>query len=71
MGIEMFEAVVKHGQIELTSDIHLVENTKVYVIVPRAEPAKTAHVYSPRLKYSSCADDFRMEVIDQDVSRIH
>jgi hypothetical protein len=58
-----FEAVVEHGVIRLTEQIHLPEKTRVYVIVP-AEASRPLHFPSPRLAHPEQAPQFSMEVIE-------
>jgi hypothetical protein len=62
MRIVAFEGVVEQGQIKLKTDIHLPDNTKVYVIVP---DMKFAEIHSPSLLHPEQAVDFKMKVIEE------
>ena len=64
MGVVTLEGVVEQGQIKLTGNVRLPEQTKVYVVVPDIQVTQTVHVYSPRLAYSAQAADFAMEIIE-------
>jgi hypothetical protein len=65
MQVTTFEGIVENGQIRLKSDIHLPDNTVVYVVVPGYETRKIAHIYSPRLLHPSQAGDFEKEVVEE------
>ncbi len=65
MSIATFEGVVEHGQIRLTGDVHLPDNTKVYVIIPGMQVEQIAYVVSPRLARPEQAADFVLEVIEE------
>jgi hypothetical protein len=59
MSVATIEGVVENGQIRLPSNIHLPEQTKVYVVVPGARlPLPHSYVGSPRLAHSEQAADF-------------
>lgn len=57
-----FEATVVGGQIRLPADVHLPENSKVFVIVPSDKSVAPARVRSPRLVHPKQAAEFNMEV---------
>jgi len=63
MGVLTIEGIIDNGQIKLNSDIRLPEHAKVYVIVPDMRIEETVHLFSPRLKNSGQAVDFKMEVV--------
>jgi hypothetical protein len=58
--------VVENGQVRLPPDVCLPENVKVYVVVPDVETRPLGHIASPRLVHPQQAEDFRMEVIEED-----
>jgi hypothetical protein len=60
-----FEGYVEHGQIRLTEEVHLPENTKVYVIVPESEGIP-ARFPSPRLAHPEQASHFVMDMLEDD-----
>ena len=62
MSISTYEGIVENGVIRLRENVTLPENAKVYVVIPGAEPAPRAHVYSPRLVHPEQAADFAKEV---------
>ena len=64
MGVVTLEGVVEQGQIKLTGNVRLPEQTKVYVVVPDIQVTQTVHVYSPRLAYPAQEADFAMEIIE-------
>ena len=63
MGISTFEGIVAGGAIRLPRNVSLPERTKVYIIVPDAEPVPPARICSPRLVHREQARDFAKEVI--------
>ena len=68
MSIVTIEGVVEHGQIRLKNDVHLPDNTKVYVVVPSMQVERVeqvAHVVSPRLAHPEQAADFKLEVVEE------
>jgi hypothetical protein len=65
MGVITLEGVVDNGQIRLVSDVHLPNNTKVYIIVPDIRVEQVARIYSPRLAQPEQASDFDMEIIEE------
>jgi len=65
MDIAAFEGVVEHGQIRLKVDVHLPEQTKVYVIVPDIKIKRGAHIFSPRLAHPEQAEDFELEIVEE------
>ena len=64
MGILTVEGIVENGQIRLNDNVTLPEHTRVYVIIPSAEIAPGAHVYSPRLVHPEQAADFSKQIIE-------
>ncbi len=65
MGIVTLEGIVEHGQIQLKTNIHLPEKTKVYVVVPNIQIERYARIFSPRLTHPEQASDFEMQVIEE------
>ena len=65
MSIVALEGVVEHGQIRLKNDVHLPNNTKVYVVVPSMQIEQIAYVVSPRLAHPEQAADFKLEVVEE------
>jgi hypothetical protein len=64
MGVITLEGIVEQGQIKLTGDVCLPEQTKVYVVVPDAPIKQSVHVRSPHLAYPEQAADFALEVVE-------
>ena len=65
MTFQVLEGVVENGQIKIAADVQLRDRSQVYVIVRDSAANEVAHVYSPRLRHPSQAEDFKMEVIEQ------
>lgn len=65
MGIVTYEGIVDHGQIRLTTPVHLPDRTKVYIIVPEIQIEPVAHIASPRLAHPEQTIDFKMEVVEE------
>ena len=65
MSIVTIEGVVEHGQIRLKSDVHLPDNTKVYVVVPGMQVQQVAYVISPRLAHPEQVNDFELEIVEE------
>ncbi len=65
MSVITLEAIVEHGQIKLSGNVHLPENTRVYVIVPSEQMEHAARVVSPRLAHPDQAADFEMQVVEE------
>ena len=63
MAVLTVEAVIEKGQVRLPTDLHLPDQTKVYVVVPDVETEQTASIPSPRLAHPEQAGDFEKEVI--------
>jgi hypothetical protein len=63
MGVMALEGIVDHGTIRLTSNVHLPDNTRVYVIVPGIHVERVARVFSPHLAHPEQAEDFCMEIV--------
>lgn len=61
MSVQTFEGLVENGRIRLLEDAVLPDKTRVYVVVPGAEP-RAARLWSPRLADPAQASDFRMQV---------
>lgn len=38
MEVTTFQGVIENGQVRFTTEVHLPEKTKVYVVVPEFEP---------------------------------
>lgn len=57
-----YEATVINGQLMLPGDIHLPDNSKVFVVVPNGAERRTARISSPRLLHPEQAADFVMDV---------
>lgn len=66
MSVITIEGIVEHGQIRLKGDVHLPDQTKVYVVVPDVLVDQTARIFSPRLAYPEQVEDFKMEVVSED-----
>ena len=64
MRVVTFEGIVEHGQIKLSTNVRLPDNTKVYVIVPEIQVEQSARVVSPRLAHPEQAADFKMEIVE-------
>jgi hypothetical protein len=64
MSVITLEGIVEQGQIRLTTNLHLPDNTKVFVVVPDVEIQQSAHVLTPRLLHRKQVADFEMEVIE-------
>jgi hypothetical protein len=65
MSVATFEGVVENGQIRLKTDVHLPDQTKVYVIVPEIQITQIAHIITPRLAHPEQALDFKLEIIEE------
>jgi len=65
MSVVTLEGIVEHGQIRLTGDVRLPDNTKVYVVVPGMEIERVARIASPRLAHPEQAADFTMEIVEE------
>lgn len=63
MSVMTFEGFVEDGQIRLSDEVALPENTKVYVVVPDA-PRPTVRIWSPRLANPAQISSFSMEVTE-------
>lgn len=68
MTVMTLEGVVDRGQIRLKGDIHLPDNTTVYVVVPGV-PAlrspRSLRVSTPHLLHREDTADFAMQVVDR------
>jgi hypothetical protein len=60
----LVEGVVENGQIRLSNDVVLPENSKVYVVIAEAKRSAPARIYSPRLMHPEQAADFRKQVLE-------
>jgi len=65
MSVITLEGVVEHGQIRLTNDVQLPDNTRVYVVVPGMQIERVVRITSPRLAHPQQAADFAMEIIEE------
>jgi hypothetical protein len=65
MGITTFEAIVENGQIRLPLHVRLPEKAKVYVVAPGVEVTPIASVVSPHLVHPEQAEDFKMEIVEE------
>ena len=65
MGPLTIEGTVEHGQIRLKDQVHLPDNTKVYVVVPEGVEQRPLH-FSPRLVHPEQAKHFVLEVIEDE-----
>jgi hypothetical protein len=65
MGVLTIEGIIDNGQIRLASDVRLPERTKVFVVVPDMKIEQTVHLFSPRLKNSDQAAEFKMEIVQE------
>jgi hypothetical protein len=68
MKITTLEGVVENGRICLPNTVKLPEKAKVYVIVPDVEVPSVAYIGSPRLVHPEQANDFEMEVTEENDS---
>ena len=64
MEVVTLEGVVERGQIRLKTDIHLPDETLVYVVVPGVKVARTVRIASPRLAERAQVADFAMQVME-------
>jgi hypothetical protein len=62
MKVTAVEGTVENGQIKLPANVHLPENTKVYVVIPGVEAVSTPYIGSPRLVHPEQVTDFTKEV---------
>jgi hypothetical protein len=58
------EGIVENGQVRLLENIHLPENTRVYVVIAESKASRPAHVYSPQLAHPEQAGDFVKQVVE-------
>lgn len=68
MSVITLEGIVEKGQIRLSSDLSLPDNTKVYVVIPNMRVENVAHVISPRLADLSQSIDFKMEISEESLN---
>jgi hypothetical protein len=66
MNVTSFEAIVENGQIQLPRDIQVPDHTRVYVVIPSAEPAGAMKLRSPHLAYPEHGQHFEKIVIKDD-----
>lgn len=66
MKVATYEGIVEGGSVRLPEEVKLPENTKVYIVVPDAEPQRVVHLRSPRLVHPEQAKDFIKEVIEEE-----
>jgi hypothetical protein len=62
--VTAIEGVVENGKIRLSEDVHLAENTRVYVIVADMKQQPESQVRTPRLANSNQLKDFRKQVLE-------
>lgn len=62
MRITTYEAIIENGQVRLTEDAYIPDNTKVYVIVPTGEFTSRVRLASPRLAHAEQAAAFAKDV---------
>jgi hypothetical protein len=70
MSVLALEGVVEaEGLIRITTNIHLPQQTKVYILVPEmsleVDKSKPAYIYSPRLAHPERASHYIMELIEE------
>ena len=67
MAVTTYEGVVEKGQIRLKDGVKLLENAKVFVIVPevKTDKKKAVQILSPRLVHRSEAARFKMTVTEE------
>jgi len=63
MNVATFEAVVVNGQIKLPDNLHVPEQTKVYVVIPGIGEPGAIRLMSPRLAHPEQALDFQKTII--------
>ncbi len=64
MSVMTLEGIIDHGQIRLKTNMHLPDNTKVYVIIPDVQIEQVVRISSPRLAHPEQAADFAMEIVE-------
>jgi hypothetical protein len=64
MAILTLEGVVENGQIRLPDEVVLPEHTKVYVVIPALENARTARIDNPRLTHPEQVAYFAKQVVE-------
>lgn len=64
MSVMTLEGVVEHGQIQLPPNIHLPDNTKVYIVIPDTRIERTVHISTPRFVHPEQVKELQMEVIE-------
>ena len=62
MNDSSFEATVVNGEIHLPAHIHLPDNARVIVLIPREDRASTGRIVSPRLANPLLVGEFQMTV---------
>lgn len=65
--VRTYEATVENGRVRLPDEVHLPENTRVYVVVPGVEIVSARPLTSPRLANRAQAADFVKEVSEEGV----
>jgi hypothetical protein len=63
MNVATFEAVVVNGQIKLPDNLHLPEQTRVYVVIPGIGEPSAIRLMSPRLAHPEQARDFQKTIV--------
>lgn len=64
MALTAVEGVVQNGQIKLSDEIALPENTRVYVIVADQQAGVNPRIHSPRFVDPVQAEQFRKQVLE-------
>ena len=62
MTITTYKGVVEKGKTRMKAGVRLLNNTKVYVVVPDMQTKKTARETSPHLVDPNQVADFKMEI---------
>lgn len=57
-----YEGTAQGGHIVLPKDVHIPDNTRVYVVVPASNEPERVRIISPRLLHRDEAGDFTMKV---------
>ena len=65
MRIKTYEGMIENGQVRLTEDAYIPDNTKVYVIVPAGDFGGRVRLASPSLAHADQAAAFTKEVEEE------
>ena len=63
MNVATFEGVVENGRIMLPENVHVPDQTRVYVVIPGVGRPSGTRWMSPRLAHPEQAQDFEKTVI--------